>query len=131
MHQPVLYPTKIQNEVVFDSEIKLFRLDLLPSSEFSAPLLSHVFGISQEWMIYEHLCSPAPFHLLVEALVDEVLEIGRPRLFDSRWLFLYDVEDHTRLVLINVGRFAHGKFMREDAERPDIDLVVVRFFTAN
>ena len=71
----MVYPAKMQNEVVFDSEIKLFRLDLLPSSEFSAPLLSHVFGTGQEWMIYEHLCSPAPVHILVEALVDEVLEV--------------------------------------------------------
>ena len=121
----------MQNELVFDSVIKSVLLVLLPSSEFLAPFLSHVFGTGQEWMIYEHLCSPAPVHILVEALVDEVLEVGRPRLFDSRWLFLYDVEDHSRLVLINVGWFAHGKFMREDAERPDIDLVVVRFFTAN
>ena len=117
--------------VVLDSEIKSVLFDLQPSSKFLAPLLSHVFGISQEWMIYEHLCSPAPFHLLFEALVDEVLEIGRPRLFDSRWLFLYDVEEHTRMVLRNVGGLAHGKFQREDAERPDIDLVVVRFVTTD
>ena len=91
MHHPVVYPTKMQNEVVLDSVIRSVLLVLLPSSKFLAPLLSHVFGTSQEWMIYEHLCSPAPVHLLVEALVDEVLEVGRPFLLDFRWLSVYDV----------------------------------------
>ena len=106
----------MQNEVVFDSEIKLFRLDLLPSSKFSAPLLSHIFGTSQEWMIYEHLCSPAPVHIPIEALVNEVLEVGRPLFLDSGWLFRKDVLDHCPLGTINVGWHAHGKFNRDNAK---------------
>ena len=117
----------MQNEVVLDSEI-FHLLDLLPSFEFSAPLFPHIFGASQEWMIYEHLCSPAPVHILVEALVDEVLEVGRPLLLDFGWLILNDVVEHTHMVFSNVGRLAHGKFNREDAERPDINLFIVRIF---
>ena len=123
----------MQNEVVLDSEIKikLVLLDLLPSFEFFAPLLSHVFGTGQKWMIDEHLRSPAPVHILVEASVNKVLEVGRPLLFDSRGVLLDDIKEHSRMVLRNVGRLAIGKFQCEDAERPDIDLVVVRFSAAN
>ena len=76
-------------------------------------------------MIDEHLRRPAPLHILIEALVDEVLEIGRPLRLNFRWLILNDVEENSRVVLGDVGRLAHGKLDREDAERPDIDLVVV------
>ena len=42
-----------------------------------------------------------------------------------------DVEEHTGMVLRNVGGLAHGKLDREDAERPDIDLVIVLAATFN
>ena len=42
-----------------------------------------------------------------------------------------DVEEHTRMVFRNVGWLAHGKLNRKDAERPDINLVIVLTATFN
>ena len=82
-------------------------------------------------MIDEHLGRPAPLHILFKATVDEVLEVGRPFRLNFRWLILNDVEKHSGMVIRNVGGLAHGKLNREDAKRPDIDLVIVLTATFN
>ena len=91
-------------------------LGLLPSAELAAPFVTQVLGARQERVIDEHLRRPAPLHILIEALVDEVLEVGRPLRLNFRWLILNDVEEDSRVVLGDVGRLAHGKLDREDAE---------------
>ena len=53
-------------------------LGLLPSAELATPFVTHVLGPLQERMIDEHLRGPPTLHVLVQALVDEVLEIGAP-----------------------------------------------------
>ena len=100
-------------------------LGLLPSAELAAPFVTQVLSARQERVIDEHLGRPAPFHIFIEALVDEVLEVGRPLRLNFRWLILNNVEEDSSVVLGDVRWLAHGELDREDAERPDVDLVVV------
>ena len=76
-------------------------------------------------MVDKHVTGPATLRIFVEALVDEVLELGRPLGRDARWLVLHNIEEYTCVVLGDVGRLTLCQLNSKDSERPNIDLVVV------
>ena len=82
-------------------------------------------------MINQHLRVPTAIHVLVQALVDEVLEFGGPLGRDARWLILHDVEQNAGVMLRNVRRLSLGKLDCKDTKRPDINLVSVFTMTLN
>ena len=90
-------------------------LTVLPTGELAAPLLTQVLGALQEGVINEHFGAPAALGVLVQALVDEVLEIWGPLRRDPWRLILHDIKQDACVVLRDVGRLALGQLDAEDA----------------
>ena len=76
-------------------------------------------------MIYQHLGAPAALRVLVQALVDEVLELWRPLGWDARGLILNNIEEHSRVVLRDVGWLTLRQFDTKYSQWPHIYLVGV------
>ena len=76
-------------------------------------------------MVYHHFCAPALLWVLLQALINEILELGGPVWRDARRLALNYIEQDASLLLRDVRRLALRQLYREDAERPDVDLVRV------
>ena len=74
-------------------------LGLLPPAELAAPLVAHVLGPLEERVVDQHLTVPTTLHVLVQALVDEVLEVGAPLGRYFGWLVLHNVEQNARVML--------------------------------
>ena len=76
-------------------------------------------------MLQEFLSGPSLGGVLVQTLLDEVLELCRPLGIDGRRVLLYDIIEHTRVMLSDVGWLSLGKLNSENAEGPDVYLVGV------
>ena len=99
---------------------------LFPTMVFLAPVSAHLFCSIQEGVMEEHVSSPALLNVFVEALVDEVLELRRPLLADSRHLSVDDIVKDPMLMLAYPGRVSLSQFICKDAERPNVNFDVVR-----
>ena len=60
-----------------------------------------------------------------EGCLDEVAELLRPSLADTRWLPRDDIDHDSALWLADIGRIALRKLKGEDAETPNVNLRVV------
>ena len=76
-------------------------------------------------MLQEFLSRPSLGRVLIQTLPDEVLELSRPLGIDGRWVFLYDIIEHTRVMLCDVGWLSLSKLDSENTEGPDVNLVGV------
>ena len=104
-------------------------LSLLPSAKLAAPVVAHVLGPRQKWMVYHHFDAPALLWILQQALIDEILEVRGPVLRDTRRLALNYIEQYASLLLRDIWWLALCQLYRENAQRPDVNLVSVTVVT--
>ena len=84
-------------------------LGLLPSAPLTAPVVAHILSPREERMIYYHLGAPALLRILLQALIDEILELLRPYIGgNSRRLTLHYIEKYAGLLFVDVWRFTVG-----------------------
>ena len=76
-------------------------------------------------MVYHHFDAPALIWVLLQALINEILEIGGPMWSDARWLALNYIKEYATLCLVDVRRLALGQLYRENAQRPNVHLARV------